>query len=97
MQTLKTKNFRNIQTGNVAELVIDNGICVYYKEACTWGIVAAGINEDGCYWASWASWESTHPYGISDAASLDDALIGLESLLEETAESNYWHHAITGY
>jgi hypothetical protein len=97
MQSLKLQTFKNIQTGNVAELLIDDsGLCVYYQEICAQGIVKAGHNQDETFWASWTPEDSLALLMASDWPCLDDALSELETVMEAELETQPWYSETTG-
>jgi hypothetical protein len=98
MTTLKIQPFKNPQTGNVAEMVIDaDGLCTQYLEICTHGVVKAGTDHEEMYWASWTSEGEIFPsVYVDDCPCLDDALSGLESQLEAKDGVCPWHSETTG-
>jgi hypothetical protein len=100
MQDLKLQTFKNLQTGNIAQIVInttDSGLCVYYYEACPQGLVKAGADHEDMWWASWTPKDSTNPtISTSDCPCLDDALEGLETAMEAELASQPWWSDITG-
>jgi hypothetical protein len=94
MQALKIQTFKNIQTGNVAEMLIDDsGVCIYYQEICAQGVVKAGHNQDEIFWASWTS-EQGSVLKVSEWPCLDDALSRLEIVMgksvSHTATASYY-------
>jgi hypothetical protein len=51
LQTLKLETFKNSQTGNTAELLMnEDNICLYYREPGELGLVEAGQDHKGAYW-----------------------------------------------
>jgi hypothetical protein len=99
MQTLKLGTFRNVQTGNTAELVLDqSGICIFYKEICALGTASAGLEPaEGTYWAAWTPKNTTLPVAQSTNNScLDDALSGLETELADFCIPRPWYAGTTG-
>ena len=98
MTTLNIKPFKNPQTGNMAEMVIDgDGMCINYLEICTTGKVEAGLDHEDLFWANWIPkgecYAAAHVIG---EACLDDALSGLESELEAKSGACPWHSETTG-
>jgi hypothetical protein len=96
--TLKIQLFKNPQTGNTAEMVIDgDGLCTQYLEVCTGGVVNAGQDHEGTYWATWIPADEVYPSAyVAEEACLDDALSGLEVELIPK-DSDRWHSERTGF
>jgi hypothetical protein len=98
MTTLKIQPFKNPQTGNTAEMVIDgDGLCTQYLEICASGRVKAGIDHEETYWATWIAADDIYPSAyVDDCPCLDDALSGLESELEAKDGDCPWYSETTG-
>jgi hypothetical protein len=98
MTTLKIKPFKNPQTGNVAEMVIDaDGLCTQYLEICATGTVKAGHDHQVTFWAVWIPVDEIYPSVCVDyCPCLDDALSGLESQLQAKDGVCPWHSETTG-
>jgi hypothetical protein len=73
-------NFGNTCSSNIAHFVIDHsGTHVYYEKICNTGIVNAGRDHEGKYWASWTPDGEACPTDyVTECACLDDALSDLE-------------------
>jgi hypothetical protein len=99
MTTLKIQPFKNPQTGNTAEMVIDSdGLCIHYLEICTQGVVKAGTDHEESFWASWTPEGQAYSTDcVADCACLDDALSGLESELKAEGDTRPWHSETTGF
>jgi hypothetical protein len=98
MTTLKIKEFKNHQTGNTAEMVMDdNGLCSQYVEVCAIGTVKAGQDHEESFWASWTPEGQAYSTDcVADCACLDDALSGLEAELEAKDGDCPWYSETTG-
>jgi hypothetical protein len=96
MQSLKLQTFKNIQTGNVAEMLIDDGVCVYYKEICAQGVVKAGQNQDEMFWAFWTPETGIAVLMASECPCLDDALSDLEDVMGAELSPMPWYSETTG-
>jgi hypothetical protein len=98
MTTLKIQPFKNPQTGNTAEMVIDgDGLCTQYLEICASGKVKAGIDYEEGFWASWTLEGEAYPAAyVAEYACLDDALSGLEAELEAKDGDCPWYSETTG-
>ena len=97
MTTLNIRPFKNPQTGNIAEMVIDgDGLCTQYLEICARGRVKAGTDYEEGFWASWTPDGESYPSAyVDEYACLDDALSGLESELDKQ-DGSRWHSETTG-
>lgn len=99
MQTLKLGTFKNPQTDNTAELLMDqDDTCLYYKEICVLGVVEAGLDHEGTYWATWTPKGEVYSEACStDNPCLDDALSGLETEMDSIyGVPRPWHSETTG-
>jgi hypothetical protein len=107
-QTLKLKleTFKNSQTGNTAELLMnEDNICLYYREPGELGLVEAGQDHKGAYWATWTSKSPIyleHEEDYMEAEStgnrcLDDALNSLECELVEIYDAPPWRSWLQGF
>jgi hypothetical protein len=98
MTTLRIQPFKNPQTGNIADMVIDgDGLCTQYLEICDKGRVKAGIDHGDTFWASWTPEGKAYPSAyVAEYACLDDALSGLESELQAKDGDCPWHSETTG-
>jgi hypothetical protein len=98
MTTLRIKPFKNSQTGNVAEMVIDaDGICTQYLETCASGKVKAGQDHEESFWASWTPEHEAYSTDcVAHCSCLDDALSGLEAELEAKDGDCPWYSETTG-
>ena len=97
MQALKIQTFKNIQTGNVAEMLIDDsGVRIYYQEICAQGVVKAGQNHDEMFWASWTPETGIAQLMASECPCLDDALSDLEDVMGAEISPMPWHSETTG-
>lgn len=98
MQSLKLQTFKNAQTGNIAEILINGSdMCVYYQENCLKGIVRAGHDQDDMFWASWSNENGLTTLTTNDWPCLDDALNGLESIIETELQPQLWYSDNTGF
>jgi hypothetical protein len=99
MQTLKLGTLKNSQTGNTAELLInEDDLCLFYREPCELGLVEAGQDHEGTYWATWTPKGAIYSVAHStDNPCLDDALSGLETEIEEICDApRPWYSETTG-
>jgi hypothetical protein len=96
MQTLKLETFKNIQTGNTAEMLTNDDVrCLYYKEICALGVAEGGRDNEGTYWATWTPKGTTYPvYQSIDNPCLDEALRNLEYEIEDVPRP--WYSGTTG-
>lgn len=93
---LELQEFKNPQTGNIAQMLIDpGGWCVYYEECCARSVVKAGQDEDEMYWATWALDDSVISLKVNDYTCLDDALSALETEMEKSIKLMPWHSEAT--
>jgi hypothetical protein len=96
LQRLQIKAFPNNITGNPIEVVLSGNTCTYYTEVCDAGVVEAGIDPQGFYWASWTrSIEISPLMYVIEWATLDEALSDLESEIAD--EPGPWQAPTTGY
>jgi hypothetical protein len=84
MQTLKLGTLENTQTGNTAELLLnEDNTWLYYKEICALGVVEGGLDHEGAYWATWTpKGEICSNAYTTEHHCLDDALSNLEVEME---------------
>lgn len=102
MQSLNLQAFKNIETGTTAALLINgSNECTYYQEVCPQGIVSAGQDQHGMYWASYTL-DDTVRLIVSECPCLDDALNDLganltNAYLDDQLTAIPWHPHTTGY
>jgi hypothetical protein len=99
MTTLKIQPFKNRQTGNTAEMVIDgDGLCTQYVESCAHGTVKAWIDDEETFWATWTPRPAVYPTERATCHTcLDDVLSGLEVELEAKDGHCPWRSDRTGF
>jgi hypothetical protein len=94
---LELQEFKNPQTGNIAQVLIDSGgCCTYYEECCAHSVVKAGVNEEEMYWATWTLDDSVISVKVNDHNCLDDALSALEDEIKKSIKPMPWRSETTG-